>query len=632
MKKTVFIIIFFTCTVVTWSQTHTWTGNGDNFFWSDPLNWDMGTIPLQDGEGTVIIPEGVEVFSTSVIIFTKGTFTGGGTLNNNGRFEAIHNSETDATKSLSNFTLKNTGTLIITKTAGISNPEPFFINEQASIISQVQEGLMTLDGVDISFNTPNPGFLNITSPFLKIGAGTVTIDIDMHICCYDFNIAEGTLIIEPFNENTILGPNIQVEENASLIFSGANNFITNSSSIDGYNQGYLEIKNNGVAHPTVTGNLFYRVIGNLTWDDVTFTGGGTFRIQEANLLITGNHDITLNNVNVWVQPGTGAATMGTGNPFTIFLSNGANFRSSSEEFYLDGASFSGTGTANEEFRSSGILTVLNSTIDHHFNGVEFINNELILLNNGNILIDDSSSFTNYFFQHPDYPDFAEFGTVQGSGIFQFPSIFTSPKSNNGYFDPGPGIQQLKTTNYNQTETAKLLIDINGYIPGVDHDIIENEQETHFEGGFDVNLTFEPQVGDEFVVFSSTSEITNCAPESTTMASYNGLNYMFEVICNTHNIILKLSQVLSVEGFTIDRPLFNLVSNPVSTEAILIIENNSITEDAEIKIYNLTGIEIDNITPVAKKTILDTEKFPNGVYIVNYTSNGISNTLKMIVQH
>uniref|UniRef100_UPI0026141D33 T9SS type A sorting domain-containing protein n=1 Tax=uncultured Dokdonia sp. TaxID=575653 RepID=UPI0026141D33 len=425
---------------------------------------------------------------------------------------------------------------------------------------------------------------------------------------------------------------IQVEENASLIFSGANNFGPSGGSIDGYNHGYLEIKNKDVAHPTVIGTLFYSVNGTVTWDDVTFTGGGTFRIQEANLLITGNHDITLDDINVWVQPGTGAATMGTGNPFTIFLENGAKFRSASDEFYLDGASFIGTGTANEEFSNSGILTVLNSTIDHHFNGLVFTNNELLLLNEGTILMDDASIFSNYFFQDPEYPEFVEYGTLQGSGTFRFPSIFTSPQFNDGYVDPGPGIQQLNTTNYNQTETATLLIDINGYILGVDHDFIENSQEAYFTGGFEVNLTFEPQIGDEFVVFSSDSEITDCAPESTTTASYNNLDYIFDVICNSQNITLRVSEILSLEDFITDTPLFHLASNPVSDEAIFNIEHFSITKDAKLNIYDLAGKRIENITSITEKTMLNTEEFSNGIYLVRYVSNGKSTTLKMVVLH
>ncbi|MFC4632615.1 T9SS type A sorting domain-containing protein [Dokdonia ponticola] len=631
MKKIAFITIFLACQLVMQSQTHTWTGNGDGYFWSDPLNWDMGTIPLQNGEGTVIIPEGVEVVSTSAITFTRGEFTGGGTLNSNGTFQALHIAETNSTKILSNFTLKNTGTLTITKAAGISNTEPFFINEGATLISQTQQGLLRLDGVDISFNTLNPGILNITSPLLKNGANAVTIDTDMYICCYDFTVAEGSLLIEPFNENTILGPTIGVEENASLIFSGANHFGASSGSIEGYNNGYLEIKNNGAAHPMVIGTLFYSVHGTLTWDDVTFTGGGTFRIQEAHLFMTGNNDITLDDIRVLVQPTTGSATLGTGNPFQIFLENGARFSNGSDAFYLDGASIVGTGTENEQFNNGGILTVMNSTIDHHFNGVVFNNNEFIQLNEGTILMDDASSFSNFFSQNPEFPEFIDYGTVQGSGTFQFPSLFTFPASNNGYFEPGPGIQRFKTTHYHQTETAKLLIDINGYTPEEEYDVIENTGEASIEGGFEVNLTFEPQLGDEFVVFTSDSNITNCTPESTTTAIYNNLNYVFDVLCHPQNVTLRVSQILSVEDFIADTRLFNLVSNPVSTEAIFNIENFSTNKDAVINIYSLSGKRIENITSIREQTIVNTENFSNGIYLVTYESHGRLTTLKMVVE-
>lgn len=75
----------------------------------------MGTIPLQNGEGTVIIPAGIEVLSTSAIILPKESL-----------LAEEHWTATDAAKNLSNFTLKNTGFITITKAAGISNPAPFF--------------------------------------------------------------------------------------------------------------------------------------------------------------------------------------------------------------------------------------------------------------------------------------------------------------------------------------------------------------------------------------------------------------------------------------------------------------------------------------------------------------------------
>ncbi|WP_415376609.1 hypothetical protein [Patiriisocius sp. Uisw_017] len=61
----------------------------------------------------------------------------------------------------------------------------------------------------------------------------------MYLCCYDFTVAEVSLLVEPFNQDTILGPTIKIEENASLIFSGANNLGPSGASINGYSNGYL---------------------------------------------------------------------------------------------------------------------------------------------------------------------------------------------------------------------------------------------------------------------------------------------------------------------------------------------------------------------------------------------------------
>ncbi|MGK0378370.1 MAG: hypothetical protein ACJA1Z_002184 [Patiriisocius sp.] len=89
-----------------------------------------------------------------------------------------------------------------------------------------------------------------------------------------------------------------------------------------------------------------------------------------------------------------------------------------------------------------------------------------------------------------------------------------------------------------------MIDINGYVAGVDHDLIEIVNEAYFNGGFAVNLTFEPQIGDEFVVFTSDSEITNCSPETNTTASYNNSNHVFDILCNSQNVTLRPSQILN----------------------------------------------------------------------------------------
>ena len=147
----VFISLSFQQTVR--AQTYTWTGDGDGYFWYDPQNWDQGTTPLQNGIGTVVIPSGVEVHSTSIINFKAGEFTGGGTLINNGSINVIHDSETNSTKTFSNIYIENNGPIHFFKTEGITNNEPVFLNEGAIIKNNSQQNTLLLDDMNISFSS-----------------------------------------------------------------------------------------------------------------------------------------------------------------------------------------------------------------------------------------------------------------------------------------------------------------------------------------------------------------------------------------------------------------------------------------------------------------------------------------------
>ncbi len=58
---------------------------------------------------------------------------------------------------------------------------------------------------------------------------------------------------------------------------------------------------------------------------------------------------------------------------------------------------------------------------------------------------------------------------------------------------------------------------------------------------DVNFTVyvNNTIGDEFIIYGSDNPLTNCQPVSTTSAVFNNFNYVFDVICNTDNITLRL---------------------------------------------------------------------------------------------
>ncbi|WP_415376955.1 T9SS type A sorting domain-containing protein [Patiriisocius sp. Uisw_017] len=82
----------------------------------------------------------------------------------------------------------------------------------------------------------------------------------------------------------------------------------------------------------------------------------------------------------------------------------------------------------------------------------------------------------------------------------------------------------------------------------------------------------------------------------------------------------------------DKTLFNLQSNPITTEAVFVIEASSITEDSIITIYDLTEKKIATSTNITETTTLNLERFANGLYLAKFESNDRSKTIKILVQH
>ena len=621
------IIIFFTLGSI--AQTHTWTGNSGDNLWSNPLNWDLGTVPLTSGTGNVIIPAGNEVLNIGVINFELGIISGGGSIINNGIINIINASEGTATKTISNVSIDNQEEINLYKENGISNNESLLLNNNASIFSG-NGAVFTTENIGITTNTPaNPGYINVNSPFKKSGNQTVVIDVKLRVCCYNFEVTEGTIIIESKYNNMILSPHILISEDSSLIFSGNNTF-NSGAALEGTNEGYMEIKNSSFGNPIIPATYFFEVEGTITLKDVTFEGGGTFRVQKSNLIITGEQDITLDSVDIWVQPTTGTALLGSGLPFTINLLNGSRFRGGGDIF-LNGVSFQGSGSGDESLISSGTISVIEPSVEHFFNGIKFSNYGITELNNGIIKMDDNSIFYNYHYQNPEFPELIEYGEVKGSGIFGFPTFSAQHETNDGIFNPSPETTELNTINYSQSESAILIIDINGPMPIIDYDVVKNIGETNFEGHFDINLSYAPNIDDEFRIFSSNTPINNCSPESSTSASYNNLEYVFDVICDTDNITLKLSEILDVEEFNNTQPI-TIAPNPTTEETTVNIPQHFLGNKTTLEMVDTTGKIIFTETLKSTETPLHTSSLSNGLYFARITNDAHVFSTKIIVEH
>lgn len=630
MMRLYILLVLFSLlhTPIMHSQTHTWTGNGDGIFWSNPQNWDQGTVPLVNGIGTVIIPQGNEVTNHSTIYFKSGEIMGGGSIQNIGNFHMVNDNEINSTKIISNIDFDNQGNIYIYRSAGITNSDPIYLNNGTEIFTCSVCDFST-NNIGITTSTPaNPGYIDINGPFHKLGPGSVSIDVKLRLCCYAFEVMEGSLIIESKYDNLIQSPDIFISENSSLIFSG-NNMFFSGASLDGVNEGYLELKNSPFGNPIIPLTYFYKVEGLLTVNSATFSGGGTFRIQEADVVFTGVGDVTLDNVSLWVQSITGTLTLGTGSPFSVYLINGGRIQNGGDIF-LNGANIIGTGSINDELSIGGVLSVTNNTLNHHFNGINFKIFKTLNLNDGTILMDDASYFENYFYQDPEFPEILDYGEVLGSGIFKFPAYNSFTVQNNGVFNPSPGISTLYTINFSQTDSAKIFVDINSLS---EYDVVSNSGETHFSGDFEVHLNFSPTIGDEFEVFTSSEPITDCNAVSTTAATFNGFTYVFDVICNSTSIILRLGAILKTENFFIEPPFFispNPVKNVISFEySSTILQDYS---ELKIEIFNVFGQRLSTIPVVEKFTNINVSQFTSGIYIARLnTGNKTIATTKFIKQ-
>jgi len=623
MKKA--FLIFIGCYFVSsfcFGQVHTWTGNGDNYFWSDADNWDQGTIPLIDGVGTVIIPTGAEVHSTSTINFEYGEFTGGGTLFNNGAMNLINSDEVLTSKIFSNISILSSTYINVFRADGILNTDPILINEGAIIYSGYASGigLFNLNGIGISFNSLQPGILFISSDFTKTGIEDVIIDVEMNICCYDFTVAEGTLIIEPYTVNNVFGPYFDIPQGASLFLKGNTIFNGSGGSVTGNIQGLLEITNGLAANPSILGSFFFDAEGEIILNNVTFQGSGTF-YSRVNVFIPENTTATIDGPRFSNQ-----RTLYAGHNSTILLNGETRLSNSSNgEMILNECVIEGNN--NQRITNGGFITINNNS-NVFVDNVSFENYNVLNIGNGSFIMGDNSELDNYYYFDPEFPEWEEYGKIIGSGNFRFPTYNSQTVKNNGMFSPELGITTMHTENFSQTDTGFIEIEINDLNS---FDKIENIGATNFEGGFKIELNFQPSIGDEFIVYQSDSSITSCSPISTITANYNNYDYVFDVICNTNNITLRLTEILGMDSFSNNGVSF--YPNPTSE-----VVNYNISKDIIFDNNNMIVI-LNGLGEILKKVYIDKplgniniDDLSSGLYIIKLiTDKKIVSVSKLIIE-
>jgi hypothetical protein len=439
--------------------------------------------------------------------------------------------------------------------------------------------------------------------------------------------AQNRTIINPFHNN---GGTIQIETG----FLGLNN-LDNVFTNGVYNVSVGAVFDWGVASRAVevSGMLLGTIDGEMNWNNrlivpttarFDFNGSGNFNWQAGNL--EGGGTLTLaSNMNisnsgvVGIIEGTTLNNEGNLNIFKAFnISEGTIFNTTIGSIiinnnvgYLQGGSGPNRLIVNEGYlQKIGVVTYSFSS--------EFNNSGVIEISEGTLNFTGTLPFNNL-----------ESGIVKGIGTLELP--LNNNYTNLGTFAPGASPGSLTIIgDFITSATSVLDIELDGATQGVDYDVLNIDGTASLEGYMQVTLSYAPNLSDEFIVLTTTSNITNCGLPTTAEASFNNTDYQFSVACVDDNkLILTVEEILSAGDEELLASSITLFPNPVKT-ALTIKNLNNLRID-KIELYDLSGRLVSNYvfneTFIMKEIPLD--YLYDGIYLVKLFSNTSTLTTKII---
>ncbi len=524
-----------------------WDGGGDGTTWEDDYNWDQDQEPGPGDHAVIDLPGDYTVTLNSartvsaltigpsdgviVLDIQSETLTVTETLTNwetivvrdvaaldapsAGRASDIVN-ETGATFQLDDGDLVGSGSFTnrgyFTKTGvGRSYVYLSFLNESGG---RSDDGLMDAAAgtLDMGGEFENLGRLNIIT-----GQGTM---VSKHYIGREPRAGSGTFVngglvdIEDGGQlialdNTTVTSNGQFN-NRGEVFVGANaTFYNENGGEFGLNDGDL----NGTG-AFVNRGYFAKIGPGLGTILLSFTnedaGRGTDGLVEAGAgtLDVGGEFENLGRLNIITGQGTmvskhyirGEARAGSGtfiNEGIVNLAVGSFFRANANTDVSSTGEFTVGGLVEVEpgagFASAGSVEVrpwgrfaAKGTVDNETGGS--------FVNKGRTLIPAGGTINNYgYFVHQ------ENAILRGSGTFDTSSGIAAMK---GVIEPGESPGTLEYIgSFIQTSTSEIRIEIGGYSPGVDYDVLSINGSAYFGGAMELSFVpgFTPVQGDSFSV-------------------------------------------------------------------------------------------------------------------------------------
>ena len=528
--------------------------------------------------------------------WTIGALNGGGTLSNTSELNLI----TNATKNIyGGTTLKNSGTLNCLDSFTLYNYDGILNNQPTGILN-IQAEPNFAPYTTSAHSIINSGLIKRT-----VGTGTATISVAL--------TNTGTIAVESGILNmsgeakTFNGGTYNVSETGELNLSTQ---VICSGNLTGIATGPISWNNeiNVVTANPATFN--FTGASGINWTNGSLNGGGTLtNVGKMNLTTNATKNLmggsTLSNSGELNSLGN----------FTLYIYSGILNNENSGVIDIQSLpTFSPYTSDPHSITNSGLIKKTSNT------GVAQIN--LKLTNSGTI---DSQMGTLKINGGP-FTNTVD-GIISGTASIDLPAV--ADYTNNGIFSPGGNPGTLTVIgDFKSSSTSELQIEMYGTTQGTEYDLLTIQGNAIMDGDINLALYFAPILNDEFVVVTA-NNITSCNLPSTVTQNHEGYIYTFNVICNSNNVTLKVTNiVLGIE----ENSLSNLSMFPNPSNGNFTIDLGKEYTDVSVQMYNMLGQIISSEKYASAKLIEKEITSAAGVYFVRVsTANEGSKTLRIIKQ-
>ena len=402
--------------------------------------------------------------------WNSGNLRGGGTLISQSEISML---STEVKQLLDNTILNNEGDFNLEGSSQFRIEDGIFNNRSTGVID------FRADGAAINYYGGSSHVLNNYGLIKQTAAGNGYIDALLNNNNGTISIEAGILNFR--NQNKYLNGGIyNVSSGASFKW---NTSIVISGTLTGILDGDISWNNSlNVPVDTIAKFNFTGSTG-VNWNDGNLAGGGTLVNQSEITLLTTqvrqiNDNTSLNNENEFNIEDTGQLRVENG----IFN----NQFSGVIDFKVDGASITYYGGNNHVLNNLGLIKKSAGSGTSSIATTSNTNSGIIDTQFGILAFNNNLNNT-------------EEGIIKGVAALSLPAA--SNFTNDGTFSPGgsPGILTVLGT-YISTPTSVLAVEINGLNAGTEYDqLVITGTNAVFEGTVNVELGFEANVGDSFMI-------------------------------------------------------------------------------------------------------------------------------------